>query len=55
MIGALESELLELKQRMARAEVAQNALSISHNALDEKTNEYIKKNDESIEDSKYSH
>ncbi len=52
MIGALETDVLELKNRLARAELAQNALSLSHTDLYDKTNEYIKKNDDTIYDSK---
>ncbi len=52
MIGALETDVLDLKNRLARAELAQNALSLSHTDLYDKTNEYIKKNDDTIYDSK---
>ena len=52
MIGNCDNEIAELRARMSKCEEGQVALGESHLELRDQTNNYIKKTDDTIADSK---
>jgi hypothetical protein len=52
LIGNCDNEIAELKGRVLKCEEGQVALGESHLELRDQTEKYIKKTDETIEDSK---